>query len=139
MKKRIAMLLYTAILTLFLAVAPAIASAGPFSPIAVETYTYGPFDEPRVNRVYQLSATDDSSCISTEDFEQGGRRYCLLEITAANTDHKTVTYTAVFGSVELVGQACSQALHTADYNLGLLSCVGGAILVAANIKCKEVD
>ena len=101
MKKRIVMLLCTAVLTLGLVAAPAMASAGPFTPIEVETYTYGPFDEPRVNKVYRLSATDDPSCISTEDFEHGGRRYHLLGIVADSTDHDAVTYTAIFGSVEL--------------------------------------
>ena len=101
MKKRIAMLLCTAALTLGLTAAPVMASAGPFSPIEVETYTYGPFDELRINKVYQLSVTDDPSGIPTEDFEQGGRRYYLLDMTIANADNETVTYTAVFGSVEL--------------------------------------
>ena len=142
MKKHIAILLCTAALTLGLTVAPAAASAGPFCPIEVETYTYGPLDEPRVNKVYRLSATDDPSGIPTEDFECGGRRYHLLDMTTANTDHETVTYTAIFGSVELAsasGQFGPQVLYETDYGLGLLfllSCVGGVIMVAANIKCK---
>ena len=101
MKKRIVTLLCTAVLTLGLAAAPAIASAGPYSPIEVETYTYGPFDEPRVNKVYRLPATDDPTSIPTEDFERGGRRYYLLGIAADNADHEVVTYTAIFGSTEL--------------------------------------
>ena len=137
MKKQIAMLLCTAALTLGLAAVPAMASAGPFSPIEVETYTYGPFDEPRVNKVYQLSVTDDPSGIPTEDFEQGGRRYYLLDMTIANTDYETVTYTAIFGSVELARAAGPQTLDGTDKGLGLLlvlTCVGGVIMVAANIK-----
>ena len=101
MKKRTMMLLCIAVLTVSLATAPAMASAGPFSPIEVETYTYGPFDEPRVNKVYRLSVDDDPSGIPTEDFERSGRRYYLLELSAANTAHETVTYTAIFGSAEL--------------------------------------
>ena len=95
MKKRIAMLLCTAVLTLVLTAVPAMASAGPYSPIEEEAYTYGPLDEPRVNKVYRLSPTDDPSGIPTEDFERGGRRYYLLDMTIANTDHDTVTYTAM--------------------------------------------
>ena len=101
MKKRTMMMLCTAVLTLVLTAAPATASAGPFSPIEVEAYTYGPLDEPRVNKVYRLSVTDDPSGIPTEDFERGGRRYYLLGIVADNADHEAVTYTAIFGSAEL--------------------------------------
>ena len=43
MKKRIVMLLCTAVLTLGLIMAPAMASRGPFYPIEVEEYAYGPF------------------------------------------------------------------------------------------------
>ena len=139
MKKRIVILLCASVLTLGLTAAPAMASAGPYSPIEEETYTYGPFDEPRVNKVYRLPAADDPSSIPTEDFERGGRRYHLLDMIIANTDHETVTYTAVFGSVELAGAAGPQALAGTDDSLGLLfflSCVGGVIMMAANIKCK---
>ena len=107
MKKRIATLLCTAVLSLGLTAAPAMASAGPFSPIEVETYTYGPFDELRVNKVYQLSVADDPSGIPTEDFEQGGRRYYLLGMTIASADNEAVTYTAIFGSVELAERPVS--------------------------------
>ena len=139
MKKQIAMLLCTAALTLGLTVAPAMASAGPFSPIEVETYTYGPLDELRVNKVYRLSQSDDPSNIPTEDFELGGRRYCLLDMVIANTDYETVTYTAIFGSVELAKATGPQTLDGTDDGLGLLLvliCVGGVIMVAANIKWK---
>ena len=61
MKKRIVMLLCTAVLTLGLIMAPAMASSGPFYPIEVEEYTYGPFDELRINKVYQLSLSDNPS------------------------------------------------------------------------------
>ena len=50
MKKRIAMLLCTAVLTLGLTMAPAMASGGPFYPIKVDEYTYGPLDELRIYR-----------------------------------------------------------------------------------------
>ena len=139
MKKRIVILLCASALTLGLAAAPAMASAGPYSPIEVETYTYGPFDEPRVNKVYRLPAADDPSGIPTEDFERGGRRYYLLDMISANTDHETVTYTAIFGSVELAKATGPQALDGSLGLLFLLSCVGGVITVVANIKCKGAD
>ena len=41
MKKRVAMLMYAAVLTLGLTVVPVMASSAPFSPVEVETYTYG--------------------------------------------------------------------------------------------------
>ena len=80
MKKRIVMLLCTAVLSLGLAMAPAMASGGPFYPIKVEEYTYGPLDELRINKVYQLSLSDDPSGIPTEDFVRGGRQYYLLDM-----------------------------------------------------------
>ena len=96
-------LLCTAVLTLGLAAAPAIASDVPLRPIEVESYTYGPLDELRISKVYQLSQHDDPSGIPTEDFVSGNRRYYLLDIAADNTDPEVVTYTAVFGSVKLTG------------------------------------
>ena len=80
MKHRIMTLLCTTVLTLGLAMAPAMASGGPFYPIKVEEYTYGPLDELRINKVYQLSLSDDPSGIPTEDFERNGRRYYLLDM-----------------------------------------------------------
>ena len=148
MKKRIAMLLCTAVLSLGLTAAPAMASAGPFNPIEVETYTYGPFDELRIHKVYQLSQSDDPSGILTEDFEQGGRHYFLLDMTIASADNETVTYTAIFGSVELArtsGQPGHQALYTeTDTDLGLLLiliCAGAAMIAVAalrDIKAKQI-
>lgn len=84
MKKRIVMLLCTAVLTLGLIMAPAMASRGPFYPIEVEEYTYGPFDELRINKVYQLSLSDDPSGIPTGDFERNGRLYYLLDMIKEN-------------------------------------------------------
>ena len=141
-KKRIVMLVCAAVLTLGLTTAPAMASAGPFTPVEVEAYTYGPLDELRINKIYRLSATDDPSGIPTEDFERGGRRYYLLNMISANTDHETVTYTAVFGSVELARATDPQAFDGTDGSLGLLlvlSFVGGVIIVAANIKYKGAN
>ncbi len=80
MKKRIVMLLCTAVLTMGLTMAPAMASGGPFYPIKVEEYTAGSLDELRINKVYQLSLSDDPSGIPTEDFVRGGRHYYLLDM-----------------------------------------------------------
>ena len=80
MKKRILMLLCTAVLALSITAPPALAAGGPFYPISVEEYTYGSFDELRINKVYQLSLSDDPSGIPTEDFERNGRRYFLLDM-----------------------------------------------------------
>ena len=88
MKKRIAMLLYAAVLTLGLAIVPVMALADPFCPVEVETYTYGPFDELRINKVYQLLPTDDPSGIPAEDFELNGRRYYLLGMVVDDTDQE---------------------------------------------------
>ena len=119
------------------------ASDRPLRPIEVESYTYGPLDELRINKVYELSQHDDPSGIPTEDFMSGNRRYYLLEITADNTDPEVVTYTAVFGSVELakdekhVGTG-SQTLCADSAKkdngpdlLSILRCVGDVIVVAA--------
>ena len=46
-----------------------------FYPISVEEYTYGEAEEPRINKVYQLSLSDDPSGIPTEDFVRNGRQY----------------------------------------------------------------
>ena len=80
MKKRILTLLCTAVLAISIAAPPALAAGGPFYPISVEEYTYGSFDELRINKVYQLSLSDDPSHIPTEDFERNGRRYFLLDM-----------------------------------------------------------
>ena len=52
-----------------------------YYPISVEEYTYGDFDELRINKVYQLSLADDPSLIPTEDFVRNGRLYYLLDMT----------------------------------------------------------
>ena len=55
-----------------------------FYPISVEEYTYGEAEEPRINKVYQLSLSDDPSGIPTEDFVRNGRQYYLLDMTRKN-------------------------------------------------------
>ena len=48
--------------------------------MSVEEYTYGPLDELRINKIYQLSLSDDPSGIPTEDFDRNGRHYYLLDM-----------------------------------------------------------
>ena len=55
-----------------------------FYPISVEEYTYDEAEEPRINKVYQLSLSDDPSGIPTEDFVRNGRQYYLLDMTRKN-------------------------------------------------------
>lgn len=52
-----------------------------YYPISVEEYTYGPLDEFRIDKVYQLSLDDDPGGIPTEDFVRSGRLYYLLDMT----------------------------------------------------------
>lgn len=52
-----------------------------YYPISVEEYTHGDLGEPRINKVYQLSLSDDPSQIPTGDFERDGRVYYLLDMT----------------------------------------------------------
>ena len=81
MKRRIAILLCTAALLLSVNLPVAFAAGGPYYPISVDEYTYGNFDELRIQKVYQLSLSDDPSGIPTEDFERNGRLFYLLDIT----------------------------------------------------------
>ena len=87
MKKSISLLFTALILCTALSV-PALAAeeAVPSKdsccyPISVEEYTYGPLDELRIDKVYQLSLDDDPGGIPTEDFVRGGRLYYLLDMT----------------------------------------------------------
>lgn len=64
-----------------LAVEPEAGQSASYYPVSVEEYTYGDFDELRINKTYQLSLADDPSLIPTEDFVRNGRRYYLLDMT----------------------------------------------------------
>ena len=79
-----------------------------YTPISVEEYPYGSFDEPRMNLTYQLSPSDNPRLIPTDDFIRYGRRYFLLDFYRNDdTDEgrageaDTVTYTVIFGSEKL--------------------------------------
>ena len=60
MKKRIAMLLCALCALVSAATLPALAAEQHY-PVSVEEYTYGPLDELRINKVYQLSLSDSPS------------------------------------------------------------------------------
>ena len=55
-----------------------------YYPIKVDEYTYGPLDELRIDKVYQLSLSDDLKGIPTEDFVRGGRVYYLLDMVRSD-------------------------------------------------------
>ncbi len=98
------------IVVLFLASAALLCSAVPalaaeiYSPVSVDSYTMGSFDTLCIQKVYQLSPSDDPSGIPTDDFVERGMLYHLSELTSADNegpDCKTVTYTAVFTGTEM--------------------------------------
>lgn len=89
-----------------------------FYPISVEEYTYGEAEEPRINKVYQLSLSDDPSGIPTEDFVRNGRQYYLLDMTRKNevgVDSKphieTVTQASSTDDMETILQQLSAELE----------------------------
>ena len=119
MKRRIAILLCTAALLLSVNLPVAFAAGGPYYPISVEEYTYGSFDELRIDKVYQLSLSDDPSGIPTEDFERDGRLYYLLDMTRADSvgvDTQTHTETVTMDSDtgEMSEVPCSQGPTVPD-------------------------
>ncbi len=94
-----------------LAAEPEAGQSASYYPISVEEYTYGPFDELRVNKTYQLSLSDDPSLIPTEDFVRYGRRYYLLDMTRKDevgvdiqTYTETVTKPSDTNSLETILQ-----------------------------------
>lgn len=80
MKKHMALLLCAMMALAFCTTLPALAAETHY-PVSVEEYTCGPLDEPRINKVYQLSLSDDPSGIPTGDFDRNGRHYYLLDLT----------------------------------------------------------
>lgn len=79
MKKRMVMLLCVLCVLVSAATLPALAAEQHY-PVSVEEYTYGPLDELRINKIYQLSLSDDPGGIPTEDFDRNGRHYYLLDM-----------------------------------------------------------
>lgn len=100
-----------------------------YYPISVEEYIYGDFNEPRINKTYQLSLSDDPSLIPTEDFTRNGRRYYLLDMTRKNevgvdiqTHTETVTQPSDTNNLETILQRLDAELDvtTEDGYVGVL-------------------
>ena len=89
--KRASTLILAALMACLLALP---AHAASYYPISVEEYTYGPFDQLRIDKVYELSRSDDPANIPTEDFDRDGYHFTLLDVVKtdqAETDSKDYT------------------------------------------------
>ena len=100
-----------------------------YYPIDLEEYTYGDFDELRINKTYQLSLSDDPSLIPTEDFTRNGRHYYLLDMTRKDevgvdiqTHTETVTQASDTNSLETILQRLDAEMEvtTEDGYVGAL-------------------
>ena len=100
-----------------------------YYPISVEEYTYGDFDELRINKTYQLSLSDDPSLIPTEDFTRNGRHYYLLDMTRKDevgvdiqTHTETVTKPSDTNNLETILQRLDAEMEvtTEDGYVGVL-------------------
>ena len=100
-----------------------------YYPISVEEYTYGDFDELRINKTYQLSLSDDPSLIPTGDFTRNGRHYYLLDMTRKDevgvdiqTHTETVTQASDTNSLETILQRLDAEMEvtTEDGYVGVL-------------------
>ena len=112
-----------------LAAEPEAGQSASYYPISVEEYTYGPLDELRVNKTYQLSLLDDPSLIPTEDFVRNGRRYFLLDMTRKDevgvdiqTHTETITQASDTNSLEAILQKLDAEMEvtTEDGYVGVL-------------------
>ena len=112
-----------------MAAEPEAGQSASYYPISVEEYTYGPLDELRVNKTYQLSLSDDPSLIPTEDFVRNGRRYYLLDMTRKDevgvdiqTHTETVTKPSDTNSLETILQRLDAEMEmtTEDGYVGVL-------------------
>ena len=112
-----------------MAAEPEAGQSASYYPISVEEYTYGPLDELRVNKTYQLSLSDDPSLIPTEDFIRNGRRYYLLDMTRKDevgvdiqTHTETVTKPSDTNSLETILQRLDAEMEvtTEDGYVGVL-------------------
>ena len=109
------------------------AHAASLYPVSEEIYTYGSFDELRIDKVYELTLFDDPADIPTGDFDRDGYHYSFLNVVKtvqSETDvngntvtigHDTVIYTATFvcrGKAKTSGQ--NQPVGTESLDLCLL-------------------
>ena len=112
-----------------LAVEPEAGQSASYYPVSVEEYTYGDFDELRINKTYQLSLADDPSLIPTEDFIRNGRRYYLLDMTRKDevgvdiqTHTETITQASDTNNLETILQRLDAEMEvtTEDGYVGIL-------------------
>ncbi len=91
-----------ALLLLAAGCTPALAAAASeperscYYPIKVEEYTSGPLDELRIDKVYQLSLSDDPSGIPTEDGYTDTLRldHTSVQVTTDGYTSKTISLSA---------------------------------------------
>ena len=108
------------------------AHAANLYPVSEEVYTYGSFDELRIDKVYELTRFDDPADIPTGDFDRDGYHYTFLNVVKteqSETDatgntvtigHDTVIYTATFvcrGEVKTNGQNQPEGADSLDQRL----------------------
>ena len=112
-----------------LAAEPEAGQSASYYPVSVEEYTYGDFDELRINKTYQLSLSDDPSLIPTEDFIRNGRRYYLLDMTRKDevgvdiqTHTETITQASDTNNLETILQRLDAEMEvtTEDGYVGIL-------------------
>ena len=73
----------------------------PYRPVRVESYTWGNFDVIHIMRTYWLSPVDDPAGIPTQDFEDHGWVYHMVEMTSeeeVGTDTRQITRTVTKSS-----------------------------------------
>lgn len=66
-----------------------------YSPDYVESYTVGSFDRLQIQKIYCLTENDTPSRIPTEDFQQYGRNFSMIELKKESDGGQDI-YTAIF-------------------------------------------
>lgn len=110
-------------------------------PVEVQEYMAENLDEPRISKTYVLSLTDDPALIPTQDFEQSGRVYTLLDVVReeqTEMDSKYYTETVTLDSkskdmekiMPLLAVTCEAA--TEDGYTGVLTLDTASIQVEAS-------
>jgi len=66
-----------------------------YTPDHVESYTVGSFDQLQICKIYYLTLEDTPALIPTDDFEEYGHWFSLLELTKERCGTEVI-YTAVF-------------------------------------------
>lgn len=131
------------------------AHAASLYPVSEEIYTYGSFDELRIDKVYELTRFDDPADIPTGDFDQGSYHYTFLDMvktdqdeTDANgntvtIDRDAVIYTVTFvcqGEAKTSGQNQPEGANSLDLRLLIILSVLPGVMGLAfykHIKSKK--